>query len=250
MLAATACLSLAMLLGGHLISRRLDLGALVDGDLTPGSLERLTGLALGFLGAAVMGWLLLGMLLSLLSALGARSGHRRLGAGIDKLIPGFLARLGVAALGGSLILATPANAAAPQSHTVQQLATHSMGEPAPAGPEEAIDPGPHGEPGDAAGTTAAESEVLSPGWLPQRISLPLQRLLGGATRPSREVVVRPGDTLWSIAARHLAPEATAGDIAEAWPQWYAANRELIGPNPDSLAVGLVLTQPESRSARS
>lgn len=256
MLAATACLSLAMLLGGHLISRRLDLGALVDGDLTPGSLERLTGLALGLLGAAVMGWLLLGMMLSLLSALGGRSGHRRLGAGIDKLIPGFLARLGVAAIGGSLILATPANAAALQSPTVQQLATHSTGEPAPAGPEEATDPeatanpGPHGEPGDAAGTTAAESEVLSPGWLPQRISLPLQRLLGGATRPSREVVVRPGDTLWSIAARHLAPEATTGDIAEAWPQWYAANRELIGPNPDSLAVGLVLTQPESRSARS
>ena len=107
-----------------------------------------------------------------------------------------------------------------------------------------------GIPGTAPDAAADESTVLSPGWLPHRISLPLQRLLGGGTRTSQEVVVRPGDTLWSIAARHLDPEATAGDIAESWPQWYAANRELIGPNPDRLAVGLVLTEPESRSTRS
>ncbi len=217
----------------------------MDGELTPGSLERLTGLALGLLGAVIMVWLLLGMLLALLATLSARLGHRRLGAKIARLVPGFLARLGVAAIGGSLLLATSANAAAPHAPTAQHARRPTNR------------PRDDGKPGTTRGSrgrcgrpTADESTVLSPGWLPHRISLPLQRLLGGGTRKSQEVVVRPGDTLWSIAARHLDPEATAGDIAESWPQWYAANRELIGPNPDRLAVGLVLTEPESRSTRS
>ncbi|MFJ6418238.1 LysM peptidoglycan-binding domain-containing protein [Paeniglutamicibacter sp. NPDC091659] len=242
--AATASLSLAMLLGGRLISRRLDPDTFVDADLTPDSLERLTGLALGLLGAVIMLWLLLGMLLALLATLSARLGHRRLGAKIARLVPGFLARLGAAAIGGSLLLATSAHAAEPRTPTAQHVAGQ------PTGPETTASPEPHGDPGDGAGTTPDESTVLSPGWLPHRISLPLQRLLGGGTRKSQEVVVRPGDTLWSIAARHLDPEATSGDIAESWPRWYAANRELIGPNPDRLAVGLVLTEPESLNTRS
>ncbi|GAA1495721.1 LysM peptidoglycan-binding domain-containing protein [Paeniglutamicibacter kerguelensis] len=243
MLAATACLPLAMLLGSHLISRRLDLGAIGDAELTPRSLEQLTGMALGWLAAAIMLWLLLGMLLALLATLSIRSGHRRLGAKIARLVPGFMARLCVAAIGGSLLLATSANAAAPHAQMAQQLAGQT------ADPEATTAAEPRGEIGDGAGAAAAEPTVLSPGWLPQRISLPLQRTLGGGTRPSQEVVVRPGDTLWSIAARHLAPESTAGDIAESWPQWYAANRELIGPNPDSLDVGMVLTEPNTRSTR-
>ena len=262
MAAATACLSLAMLLGSHLISRRLDLGALGAGELTPDSLERMTGLALGLLGAVIMAWLLLGMVLALLAALSARSGHHRLGAGMARLAPGFLARLSVAALGGSLVLATSANAAAPRATAVQELAARPVAQPvaqqevqptvrqSQANPEATPVPGPHGEPGNPPDTGTDDHTVLSPGWLPQRISLPLQRVLGGDTRTSPEVVVRPGDTLWSIAARHLAPEATAGDIAESWPQWYAANRETIGPSPDRLAVGTVLAQPESRSTRS
>jgi len=57
------------------------------------------------------------------------------------------------------------------------------------------------------------------------------------------VVVRPGDTLWSIAAQALGRNATAAAIAAAWPSWYAANRQAIGPDPDLIHPGTVLHPP-------
>ncbi|WP_425600034.1 hypothetical protein [Ornithinimicrobium sufpigmenti] len=33
------------------------------------------------------------------------------------------------------------------------------------------------------------------------------------------------------------------DIAEEWPRWYAANRELIGPDPDLILPGQELRIP-------
>jgi hypothetical protein len=62
-------------------------------------------------------------------------------------------------------------------------------------------------------------------------------------RDDGRYVVRRGDTLWDIAARHLGPRATAAEIARAWPQWYAANRAAIGPNPHLIHPGLVLQAP-------
>lgn len=46
------------------------------------------------------------------------------------------------------------------------------------------------------------------------------------------VVVRPGDTLWAIAARSLPGHATDAEIARACAQWHAANRDVIGDDPD------------------
>lgn len=60
-----------------------------------------------------------------------------------------------------------------------------------------------------------------------------------------EVVVRRGDTLWGIAARHLGPASTAADVAAEWPRWYAANRGEIGPDPDLLHPGQRLRPPTS-----
>ncbi|MEU0095759.1 hypothetical protein [Kribbella sp. NPDC006257] len=56
-------------------------------------------------------------------------------------------------------------------------------------------------------------------------------------------VVRHGDTLWGLAAAELGPDATDFAIAARWPHWYAANRTLIGPNPDLLHPGQVLHIP-------
>jgi uncharacterized membrane protein YgcG len=77
--------------------------------------------------------------------------------------------------------------------------------------------------------------------------------LGGSTdgRPSnahlvsaeRQVTVRPGDSLWSIAARELGPGARAGDIAVAWPRWWAANRALVGADPNLIHPGQRLRAP-------
>lgn len=60
---------------------------------------------------------------------------------------------------------------------------------------------------------------------------------------SGTVVVRPGDSLWTIAAERLGPAATPADVAAAWPAWYEANRDVIGSDPDVIVAGQVLVAP-------
>lgn len=62
-------------------------------------------------------------------------------------------------------------------------------------------------------------------------------------RTTTEVVVRSGDTLWSIAARNLPAGSTRAAVAAAWPRWYAANRAVIGSDPDHLRPGQRLVAP-------
>ncbi|WP_134764561.1 LysM peptidoglycan-binding domain-containing protein [Nocardioides sp. 1609] len=61
------------------------------------------------------------------------------------------------------------------------------------------------------------------------------------------VVVRPGDSLWSIARSRIAP-AAADDaaVARATAALYAANRDAVGPDPDLIHPGLHLRAPERR----
>ena len=61
--------------------------------------------------------------------------------------------------------------------------------------------------------------------------------------PREGYIVRRGDALWNIAARHLGAGASAADIAREWPRWYAANRSVIGPNPSLLRPGELLLPP-------
>ena len=70
-----------------------------------------------------------------------------------------------------------------------------------------------------------------------------------STPGTAEVVVHRGDTLWDIAARHLGDQATDQDVAEAWPRWYAANRDVIGDDPDLLHPGQRLVVPAQAGAR-
>ncbi|QNE21009.1 hypothetical protein F1D05_27750 [Kribbella qitaiheensis] len=49
--------------------------------------------------------------------------------------------------------------------------------------------------------------------------------------------------MWGLAAAELGPGASESAIAERWPQWYAANRALIGPDPDLLYPGQALRIP-------
>jgi len=62
---------------------------------------------------------------------------------------------------------------------------------------------------------------------------------------ARGYVVRRGDTLWDIAARHLGPRATAVDISREWPAWYDANRAVIGPDPATIRPGELLSPPSA-----
>lgn len=62
------------------------------------------------------------------------------------------------------------------------------------------------------------------------------------------VAVRRGDSLWSIAARHLGPGSTDAEIAWEWPRWYAANRDVVGHDPDVLVPGQLLRPPPPPSS--
>ncbi|HET7760780.1 MAG TPA: LysM peptidoglycan-binding domain-containing protein, partial [Phycicoccus sp.] len=103
----------------------------------------------------------------------------------------------------------------------------------------------------------AWAPLPDPGWVPEAPRVRPQpdvaavSTLGRRTAAaeSAEVVVRRGDSLWTIAARHLGPGAADGEVAVEWPRWYAANRAVIGEDPDLLLPGQVLRVPGPEEPR-
>ncbi|HEY3723400.1 MAG TPA: LysM domain-containing protein [Acidimicrobiia bacterium] len=64
-----------------------------------------------------------------------------------------------------------------------------------------------------------------------------------ARAPAQDYVVRRGDCLWSIAAAHLDPRASASSVDAGWRRIYAANRAAIGDDPNLIHIGLHLALP-------
>jgi hypothetical protein len=68
-----------------------------------------------------------------------------------------------------------------------------------------------------------------------------------AAVPAGPHTVRPHDTLWDIAAAHLAPaDRTAANIHRYWQQVYRASRRAIGADPDMILPGTLLDVPSYR----
>lgn len=116
------------------------------------------------------------------------------------------------------------------------------------GPADAVPDGtaPAGPPSGASG----DQSPPAPGWTPTVVppALPAAGEVALVTTTGSEhrdsvVVVRRGDTLWDITARHLGDGATDQDVAEQWPLWYAANRDVIGADPDLIHPGQRLVPP-------
>ena len=65
------------------------------------------------------------------------------------------------------------------------------------------------------------------------------------------MVVAPGDSLWLIASRRLGPEASDAAISAEWRRWYAANRGVVGADPNVIHPGQSLHAPplQTRSAQ-
>jgi hypothetical protein len=79
--------------------------------------------------------------------------------------------------------------------------------------------------------------------LPDRAVAPGPRHRRPTLERDRNVVVRAGDSLWSIAQHDLGPQATDTAVTSRWHAVYTANRARIGPDPDLIEPGQRLRLP-------
>lgn len=102
---------------------------------------------------------------------------------------------------------------------------------------------------DGAGAAASSVEVVRGLPYPDRAEVePVARPALSEVRrpPTPSHVVRPGDTLWTLAARDLSPAASAAEITDRWRLIYRLNRAAIGPDPDLIVPGTSLELPTPR----
>lgn len=96
---------------------------------------------------------------------------------------------------------------------------------------------------------AVSGEVRRPVGRPAGEARPLARPgFADGTQPAtgaaaHDVVVRPGDSLWSLAEQALGPEAGVADLVDHWHRTYAANRPVVGDDPDLIHPGQRLRLP-------
>jgi hypothetical protein len=69
-----------------------------------------------------------------------------------------------------------------------------------------------------------------------------------ARKPRKILVVREGDSLWSVTAAELGTGASELEVASRWPEWFTANRALIGPNPELIYPGQILQPPTNATS--
>ena len=194
----------------------------------------LTGVAPG-VAAAGLAWLVLGAVLEVLARLPGAVG--RTAAALSAAVsPRVVRRAAAVLLGvglGAGASVGPATAAPDRAPTVVASLGVLSATVSPQPPDPAWAPLP------------------DPGWVPEAPRVRPQpdvaavSTLGRrtATAENAEIVVHRGDSLWTIAARHLGPGAGDGEVAAEWPRWYAANRTVIGEDPDLLLPGQVLRAP-------
>ena len=84
-----------------------------------------------------------------------------------------------------------------------------------------------------------------PSWFPDKATPAGTSSAESPGSHAGKVAVRRGDTLWSIAAHRLGPKATSADIDAEWHRWFAANRTVIGADPDAIEPGQILSPPVS-----
>ncbi|MBE1524510.1 LysM peptidoglycan-binding domain-containing protein [Nesterenkonia lutea] len=238
-----------------------------------GSVEAIIGLAAVCAGLLTSLLALVAVAALLLQAVAGRCGAVRMAHSLTRLTPGFLRRAATLTLGAGLaVSATAADSWAatakdgpPETRgaaTAEAVPVHWQAEDPeaqrpspdsvlfdpqaprrPSGSEE-IDPPARAQESERAEDKEAPMSGL---FIPrERDSVADRRQSQPQPDPApsgAQVLVRPGDTLWEIAADHLGPEATDWEIAESWPRWYEANRELIGDDPSLIHPGMRLSAP-------
>lgn len=213
------------------------------GDAWSGRFEVAQGLEIILLaGAALVStWLAVLLLVGAVAALpGARLAPLRSRAA--PVAPRLGPRI-AAGLVSAVVVLTPVGAA----HAAPEVGIGAA-DPVWASPSDTATPG-------AASAGPSDAGTPEPGWRPtgpprSAGSLTSIDLVSRGTAAPDSVVVRAGDTLWDITARHLGAEADAATIATVWPLWFEANRDVIGTDPDFILPGTRLVPPPDESLAS
>lgn len=217
---------------------------LAAGDLLPAlhahSIDDAVAAVVTVVGAAFLAWYVISALAFLVCTTAAAAGRRwRAGeALLERWGAPMLRRTAVAVIGVVVSTGVGATAAA------------GAGAPAPPLPDDLrwsatqhrVDvpagsplPGEHGPAGNAAETPAdvAGDPAGSPGEEAE-------------PRSFRTHLVRPGESLWSIAAAHLRQrgvDPTDPLVAAEWPRWYSTNADTVGSDPHLIHPGQELLAP-------
>lgn len=179
------------------------------------------------------GWLAIGLAAIMLGALPGRGGSVAR-AIATSVMPRAIRTVLVAVTTTSVSLSAATGTAA---------ATGSHGTPVPPGRPAATSPAWPIQP-----TQPTQPALPALPTQPAPPSAPAGQPSAGSTATGEQVLVRPGDSLWLIAARHLRAGASGTEIAALWPRWFADNRTVIGDDPNLLHPGTKLVNPEA-SAR-
>lgn len=213
----------------------------------PAAADELLALVVASLAAGVGTWLVCGMVLEVAARLPGRWGRtadrwsRRVTPALARRAASLVLGVGVGVVSGPaqcVAVGPPLSAAAA---VADRAHAHQHGEPAP-------------DPGFRAAPTPPAAPGFTPG-PPLVRPQPDPSLIGGRivsrndadVDVGAEVVVHRGDSLWSIAARHLGPDASDAEIDRSWRRWFALNRDVVGPDPDLVLPGQLLRVPEPES---
>lgn len=226
--------------------------------------ELLVGITAAVALACVL-WLALGLTLSLLARVPGSLGR---GAQVvaDIVTPRLLRQTAAFVLGVGVVAGVAPGAAVAEPPTPSIAISQSSTAPATPAPPSPAHPSPAPSLTEPTGTPTPSPDAVAPSlpdpgfhalpdpsWVPTAPTVRPQADVGLLSRTPNaavdapvDVVVHRGDTLWSIAARHLGPNASDAEIAQAWPAWFDANRAVIGDDPDLILPGQVLRAPEVR----
>jgi nucleoid-associated protein YgaU len=203
-----------------------------------GSLDALCGAVALVLAWGLSAWLTLAVLAAVGATLPGVIGDRlRLIA--TRLAPVTVRRAVALAIGISVVGPVATSHAAPVPEPRYPVLDRVVVQPAPAAP---YAPLTQAEPPLAPSLDPSGVEAAQPG--------PATADSADIEGPADTVIVQPGDSLWRIAAAALGPDASAAEIAAAWPRWYAANRATVGADPGLIHPGQRLHPPAAAATAS
>lgn len=203
---------------------------------------------------------LLGVALLIVGAIPSRIGAKARAAG-TRITPRLVMRIvsavtgmliAATGIGASAALAAPSPSATASSHVTENHALDEDDElmvidrgPTPMSGTTGISKANTSKP-----TSSSPTSMVSPQTAPSAVATASEVAEPAPRRntppkPRSTVIVKQGDTLWSIAASQLDVKPTDRQIDREWRRWYRANKQVIGSNPDVIVPGMKLEAPTS-----